>query len=77
MILGVHDSNDYDNLMTVVSFLIYKEWLILLLDNKSRSRNIVLQHFKEELLTRLKIYELCTKVSIKEKMHLEALINNL
>ena len=77
VILGVHDSNDYDNLMTVVSFLIYKEWLILSLDNKSRSRNIVLQHFKEELLTRLKIYELCTKVSIKEKMNLEALINNL
>ena len=77
VILGVHDSNDYDNLMTVVSFLIYKEWLILSLDNKSRSRNMVLQHFKEELLTRLKIYELCTKVSIKEKMNLEALIDNL
>ena len=77
VILGVHDSNDYDNLMTVVSFLIYKEWLILSLDNKSKSRNMVLQHFKEELLTRLKIYELCTKVSIKEKMNLEALIDNL
>ena len=38
---------------------------------------MVLQHFKEELLTRLKIYELCTKVSIKKKMNLEALIDNL
>ena len=29
VILGVKDLNDYDNLMTVVSFLIYKECLIL------------------------------------------------
>ena len=63
--------------MAIVSFLIYKEWLILLFDDKSASRNIVLQHFKEELLTRLKTCELCTKFSIKEKVNLEALINNI
>ena len=56
----------------------YKEWLVLSLENKSRSSSIVLQYFKEELLsTRLKIYELCTKFTIKEKMTLEALIENL
>ena len=79
VILGVHGSSDYDNLITLVSFLIYKEWLVLSLENKSRSSSIVLQqaYFKEELSTRLKIYELCTKFTIKEKMNLEALIENL
>ena len=77
VILGVHGSSDYDNLITLVSFLIYKEWLVLSLENKSRSSSIVLQYFKEELSTRLKIYESCTKFTIKEKMNLEALIENL
>ena len=73
----VHDSSDYDNLITVVSFLIYKEWLVLSFENDSRSKTIVLQYFKNELSTRLKIYESCTRFSIKEKMNLEALIEKL
>ena len=77
VILGVHDSSDYDNLITVVSFLIYKEWLVLSFENDSRSKTIVLQYFKNELSTRLKIYESCTRFSIKEKMNLEALIEKL
>ena len=77
VILGVHDSSDYDNLITVVSFLIYKEWLVLSFENDSRSKTIILQYFKNELSTRLKIYESCTRFSIKEKMNLEALIEKL
>ena len=77
VVLRVHGSNDYDNLITLVSFLIYKEWLVLSLENKSRSSSIVLQYLKEELSTHLKIYESCTKFTVKEKMNLEALIENL
>ena len=65
------------SIITVVSFLIYKEWLVLSLENESRSRTIVLQYFEDELSTRLKIYESCTRYSIKEKMNLEALIEKL
>ena len=38
-ILGVDNTCDYDNIVTLVSFLIYKQWLVLSLENKSR-RNI-------------------------------------
>ena len=60
-ILGVDDFCEYDNIVTFVYFLIYKEWLVLFLENKSRKSNIMLQYFKDELITRLKIYEKCTK----------------
>ena len=60
-ILGVDDFCEYDNILTLVYFLIYKEWQVLFLENKSRKSNIMLQYFKDELITRLKIYEKCNK----------------
>ena len=36
-ILGVDNNSDCDNIITLVSFLIYKQWLILSLENKFRS----------------------------------------
>ena len=69
---------EYNNIVTLVSFLIYKERLVLSLEGKSRnSNNIVLQYFKNELLTRLKIYELCSKFSIKDIVNIDALIESL
>ena len=51
-ILGVDDFCEYDNIITLVCFLIYKKWLVLSLENKSRKNNIMLQYFKDELTTR-------------------------
>ena len=50
-ILGVDDFCEYDNNVTIVCFLIYKEWLVLSLENKSRENSIMLQYLKDELTT--------------------------
>ena len=44
-ILGVDDFCEYDNIVTLVCFLIYKEWLVLSLENKSRRNNIMSQYY--------------------------------
>ena len=65
-ILGV------DNIVTLVSFLIYKEWLVLSLENKSRRSINTLQYFRNELSTRMTIYDLSKKLSVKEIVNIEA-----
>ena len=76
-ILGVHDFCEYDNIVTLICFLIYKEWLVLSLENKSRQSNIMFLYFKHELMTHLRIYEKCTKFSVKEIANIDALIEYL
>ena len=76
-ILGVNDFCEYDNIVTLICFLIYKEWLVLSLENKSRKSNIMFLYFKNELITRLRIYEKCTKLSVKEIANIDALIEYL
>ena len=76
-ILGIDNNSDCDNIITLVSFLIYKQWLILSLENKSRSNATTLEYFKDELSTRLRIYDLCKKFSVKEIFNIEALIEGL
>ena len=76
-ILGVDQLCEYNNIVTLVSFLIYKEWLVLSLEGKPRNGIILLQYFKEELLTRLKIYEKCTKFSMKDIANIDALIESM
>ena len=76
-ILGVDDFCEYDDIVTLICFLIYKEWLVLSLENKSRESNIMLQYYKDELITRLRIYEKCTKFSMKEIVNIDALIEYL
>ena len=39
---GVDQLCEYNNIVTLVSILIYKEWLVLSLEGKSRNNNIVL-----------------------------------
>ena len=72
-ILGVDDFCEYDNIVTVVCLLIYKEWLVLTLENKSRENSITLQYFKDELITCLIKYEKCTKFNMKEIVNLDEL----
>ena len=75
-ILGVDQLCEYNNIVTLVSFLIYKEWLVLSLEGKPRNSIILLQYFKEELLIRLKIYEKNTKFSMKDIANIDALIES-
>ena len=41
IILGVDNTYEYDNIVTIVSFLIYKEWLLSSLVNKSRNSILI------------------------------------
>ena len=45
-ILGVDQLCEYNNIVTLVSFLIYKEWLVLSLEGKPRNGIILLQYFR-------------------------------
>ena len=43
----------------------------------SRGNVTTLEYFKDELSTRLRIYDLCKKFSVKEVFNIEALIEGL
>ena len=45
--------------LTLISFLIYKEWQVLSLENNVKRDKIELEHFKQDLILRQKIYERC------------------
>ena len=77
MILGIEDAWTYDNLFTLVSFLIYKEWLLLSLKNKCRSNQIMLNFYKEELSLRLKIYESCANFPKINVMYIMEVIHHI
>ena len=47
------------NHTTIICFLIYKEWLLLSLENRKRKSVIALDFFKNEVNLRLQIYEKC------------------
>ena len=53
-ILGIEECYSQDRILTLISFLIYKEWLLLSLDNKKRHSNIKFDIYKNELDLRLK-----------------------
>ena len=77
LILGINHSCKEPYVLTLVSFLVYKEWLMLSLENKFRNNRIVLEHYKHELVLRLKIYEQSGKYSISELHVIERLIEKL
>ena len=64
-------------MLTLVSLLVYKEWLLLSLENKLRNNRIVLDYYKQELLLRLKIYEPSGIYSYTELYVIERLIDIL
>ncbi len=55
-IIGVDKSFHHNNFVSIISFLIYKEWVLLSLQRKHRHGSIVLSLYRHELQTRLKIY---------------------
>ena len=58
-ILGLEENFEYNKIITIVCFLIYKQWLLLSLEGKSRSSTIALDWFKYELKFRVEIYQKC------------------
>ena len=78
-ILGIIVCNrrDTENLLTLVSFLIYKEWLILSLESKKRRQVMDLEFYKHELFIRLKIYERCRNFAGYNLNYIRKLIDSL
>lgn len=76
-IVGVDKHFVPNAVITIVCFLIYKEWLLLSLEDKHRSTNIELSYYKSELLMRTEIYKLCKCIDKKHIDHLEELIQLL
>ena len=56
-ILGIEECYSQDRILTLISFLIYKKWLLLSLDNKKRHSNIKFDIYINELDLRHKIYK--------------------
>jgi len=76
-ILGLEEHFNYHAITTIVSFLIYKDWLLLSLENKKRRAGIVIDFFKHELKVRLEIYKQCRCIETKHIDNLHDLISHL
>ena len=76
-ILGLDEHFIFDCIATIVSFLVYKEWLLLSLEHKKRNSNIVLEFIKQELRLRLKIYEQCNCIQEAYVQNLQVLVGHL
>ena len=70
MLLGINVDLQYNCILTLVGFLIYKDWLLQSLDFKKRSVSPQICKFKSELQLRLNIYDRCKTYS---QMHLALL----
>ena len=62
--MGLDPLFEYDAIATIVSFSIYKEWLLLSLENKQRNANLDTMYYKSELQLRIDIYKLCSMSSL-------------
>ena len=77
LILGVNKLFPFNNVLTVISFLIYKEWLIDSLENKPRRNTMAIGYFKAELQLRVDIYKKCPNINEHHIVLLEILIEKL
>ena len=77
MLLGVGTDKDYNVILTIMSFLIYKEWLLVSLEFKHRCSPLILTQYKAELKLRFDVYKGCKRYGEDELSQLETLINNL
>ena len=62
-ILGSDHRFKDNQVLTLISFLIYKEWLLLSLEHKTRNQQICLTYYKAELQLRVEIYKHCPLIS--------------
>ena len=74
-ILGLDPLFEYDSITTIISFLIYKEWLLLSLENKQRNADLNMMYYKSELQLRTEIYKLCKRIDQNHVDNLMELIS--
>jgi hypothetical protein len=77
LIMGTDSLFYYNRVLTLVSFLIYKEWLVLSLESKCRTNTLSLMHFKAELELRCAIYRKCKFFREKDVILFEQLAHHL
>ena len=75
--LGLDVFFAHNAIVTLIGFLIYKEWLLYSLADKHRRSCIDLTLYKNELIMRVKIYKLCKSIDKEFVDQLEALIQEL
>lgn len=76
-ILGLDSNFDLNSVVTLVSFLIYKEWLLLSYKGHRRSNTLSFTYFKHEMCLRLKIYSKCISISKSHQDNIQLLIESL
>ena len=75
--LGLDVFFAHNAIVTLIGFLIYKEWLLYSLADKHRRSCIDLTLYKNEIILRVKIYKLCKSIDKEFVDQLEALIQEL
>ena len=60
--MGLDEQFEHDDIITTVSFLIYKDCLLPSLQNKDRNSVIALSYFRAELTLWQLIYEQCRSI---------------
>ena len=63
-VLDAEDCSEYDHVLTLISFLIYNDWLLLSLECKTRRRNISQVFYKNDMELHRQTYGLCGKYDI-------------
>ena len=71
LILGINNRCKEPYVLTLVSFLVYKEWLMLSLENKFRNNRIVLEYYKHELVLRLRYMNKVENIQLVNYMVIE------
>ena len=75
-ILGTEYCNGYDHVLTLISFLIYKEWFCYHLRVKL-DKEILVWNFTKRRELRRKIYELCAKYDIWDIEYMNILLDHI
>jgi hypothetical protein len=77
VLLGCDRFFQFHSLCSLIAFIIYKEWLLLSLQNKRRSFPLSLDYFKSELQLRATIYRKCRAYKEIDFIHLDNFIESL
>ena len=73
-----NDANlKYNTIITLITFLIYKEWLLLSLEKKHRTSPITNIFFKNELTRHAAIYKLCSSVKETHIADIHAILDEM
>ena len=76
-ILGLDSGFQYNRIVTLTSFLIYKQWLQYSFENKARNNVMSMLYLKNELSLRYEIYKLCKSIPSAHIDNIQSLIDNL